>query len=449
MTAADIEVVLDIREYRQEKAGRALLDPAELQALWDQIEGALVDRDLSARPVHTLGHPNGDIHVRVVRINPASSPVVSPGTTFQITTVLDPPQIRYRCQRCPKYGPFLCRDCGEDRSARLCDDHVLILDGSLLPTCEKHRPTCAECGGTASFRCTGRSCRSQKAHCDRHRVVHPHDPDHAYCPSCFAEKFPRCEIGSCRNIGASPCEIVDAGVDPCGARVCAMHLRRWQVFGGEALGLALCARHSRSLPQVTAEELVRQIVVATYNRSLRRGGAEPLPSLRGFAHSIRPRHAALALDFDWIFSTLSKLENGFAAGPDRARLRQLLQERRAGDQRGRVRKPWQQEKQEIGGANMRGAQLVEQLRALVRQVVRHDADAVARSISLASYRAPRQVQGAAQPGLLFVKVPEQYRGAFKGRDRANIDFFAQQLSLQEPGGVTVRIDDDKRGGGHR
>ena len=131
------------------------------------------------------------------------------------------------------------------------------------------------------FWCAGNSCRRRVAWCQQHRKQHPQDPDVAYCPSCFATEFPPCEHPGCQAIGTVTCEHVSRTMEPCGRRMCTRHARRWQVFGGERLGLGRCTAHSRltGLP----EEIVFQIVVGA---SIRRR-PERLPSLAGFGHSLR------------------------------------------------------------------------------------------------------------------------------------------------------------------
>ncbi|MDY7083804.1 MAG: KH domain-containing protein [Actinomycetota bacterium] len=438
--AADMQVVLDVREWSDR-----VLDATRIAELWAALEPVLQGHDLTRRPRYTLGHPNGDVHIALARLAPGADPVVGPATTFQIVGLLEFAKVRYRCQGCAaegreRYGSFTCRDCGIDSlDKRLCDVHARILDGALISTCARHEPRCAECGATATFRCAGGRCQRQKPHCDRHRRTHPSGFDLSYCPSCYDNQFPACEHSGCTNMGKACCEVTDPRLTPCGVRMCAQHLRRWQVFGGEGLGLALCRRHHRELPAFAPAELIRQIVAGAYLRSKRRRDAEQPPSLRGFGHSLRRAgHAEQALDFGWILRTVDAVSHQLAAagGQDADGVRTLIQRRH---------RRWTEEVTAIAAGNNRGAELVERLKALVRQAIPTHGDAIAASLSLADYNQPRRQRDGDRPGLLFVRVPEAYRGLFIGRQGVLIRYFSQQLSLGEQGGVRVQIEGEKRG----
>jgi hypothetical protein len=241
-------------------------------------------------------------------------------------------------------------------------------------------------------------------------------------------------------MGKARCEVTEAGLTPCGVRMCAQHLHRWQVFGGEGLGLALCRRHHRELPAYEPPVLIRQIVAATYMRSKRRRDAEPLPSLRGLGESLRRvGHTELALDLRWILRTVDAVQQEVAGagGRDAVGLRTLVQSRR-----GR----WDREIASVAAGNDRGAELVERLKVLVRQAIPEHGDAIAANLSLADYNRPRKQRDGDRPGLLFVRVPEAYRGLFIGRQGTLIRYFSDQLSQGEQGGVRVQIEGDKRGG---
>ncbi|WP_327010628.1 KH domain-containing protein [Dactylosporangium sp. NBC_01737] len=437
---ADMQILLDVREWPD-----GLHDAGRIADLWNMLEPVLHGHDLTRRPRYTLGHPNGDVHIALARLAPGADPVVGPSTTFQIVGMLEPAKVRYRCQGCAaegreRYGSFTCRDCGTDAlDKRLCDVHARILDGALISTCAAHEPTCAECGATATFRCAGGRCQRQKAHCDRHRRTHPSGSDRSYCPSCYDAQFPACEQGGCTNMGTARCEVTEVGLRQCGVRMCAQHLRRWQVFGGEGLGLALCRRHHRELPGYSPPVLIRQIVAGAYLRSRRRRDAEPLPSLRGFGHSLRRAgHTELALDFRWILRTIDAAQHDLTGtgGRDSEGVLALVQRRH-----GR----WDDEIKKIAAGNDRGAELVERLKILVRHAIPVHGDVIAANLSLADYNRPRAHRDGDRPGLLFVRVPEAYRGIFIGRQGALIRYFSEQLSQGEQGGVRVQIEGDKRG----
>ncbi|MGI5241637.1 hypothetical protein [Dactylosporangium sp. CA-139066] len=439
MTMPDLDVVVDARQWPVD-----LAEPKRIGELWTMIEDAIRGRDLGDGPTLTLDHPDGAVRVGLVWSRLGGRPVVGPDTTFQIVNLMERPRIRYRCKECAaagrtEYGAFTCRDCGSaERDNRLCDDHVRILDGALIATCAQHAPACAECGRAATFRCGGQRCQRRRAHCDSHRRAHPHDPDVSYCPECYDVQFPSCERPGCTNVGVARCEITDERHNACGARACGLHIRRWQVFGGERLGLGLCRRHAQALPGYPPDWLIEQIVAgACVRAATRRRDAEPLPSLRGFAHSLRRRgHEELALNFRWIHRTLGGLER--AAGP----YAQALQERRQGAGRYRTRKGWDAELGEIEIGEGRGRQLVERLRELVRWTLRRDGPAIAAALELADFNPAREVRGQMRPALLFVRLPEHYRGLFKAHSRQ----FAESLSAHEPGGVMIRIEGDMRGG---
>jgi hypothetical protein len=439
MIAPDIEVILDVRDWPEN-----LQEPKQFDEFWTMVEGALKGRDMAGRPVHTLGHPRGDVHIRVVRVRPGASAVVTDATTFHVAGVVESPRVQYRCGPCAargdvRYGPFLCRSCPEDGDQRLCDEHVRFIDGALIATCDRHLPACEECGAAAVFRCPGSRCRHRKAYCAQHRVAHPNDHDLGYCAPCYRIRFPACEEAGCPKVGKIRCEMSDERSQQCGAQACALHARRWQVFGGERLGLGVCGRHAPLIGRMAADELIRQIVLGTFHRSHRRD-AEPLPSLRGFAFNLRknPAFEQLALDFRWIYGTLDRMTVRVEPAAT------FLANRRDGG-----RRSWTAEFEEISRGKGRGEELVAQLRIMVRQIVAYDGEALAQALRLADFTPSRTIRDEVRPALLFVHVPEHLRGAFKGRNRSHLDQFTARLSQMEPGGVTVRIEGDRPRGARR
>jgi hypothetical protein len=221
-------------------------------------------------------------------------------------------------------------------------------------------------------------------------------------------------------------------------------LGRWQVFGGEAMGLGLCAQHGR-IPGVSKpEEIVRQILAGTYLRSLESRDSEAMPSLRGLAHTLRKLgHPNCAVDYNWIHGVPDWIEeviapqvpggDGFAAA---------IRQRRSGKTRGGHLRTWQSELAAIRRDSDRGEDLVEYLRELVRDVLGHQGEATASALSLAEYKAPRQVQGQRRSGTLFIHLAQAYRGGFIGNRGANIKYFASKLSEREPGGVSIHFEGD-------
>jgi hypothetical protein len=108
------------------------------------------------------------------------------------------------------YGPFVCQPCRDQGlDGRVCDQHVVILDGSMRSHCKLHAPQC-ECGHLATFWCQGINCRRKRAWCEQHRRAHRTDPDRSYCDSCYALEFPKCEQAGCERVGSLECEYVDS-----------------------------------------------------------------------------------------------------------------------------------------------------------------------------------------------------------------------------------------------
>ncbi len=444
---ADLEVVLDVRDWPDRPQ-----TPADFEDLWAGIESALLDCDLAGRPVYSLQGPEGELHVRLARVRPGSSSVLTATSRVQIVSVLEAPtSLPDHCTECARqgtetYGPFQCAQCrSADPARRLCDNHVEVLDGALLAHCPEHRPTCVDCGSPAIFRCAGDRCATKRAHCSRHRVTHPNDPDLSYCPTCYADAYPTCEQSRCRNIGSVRCEASDQQLQRCGIQVCPEHAGRWQVFGGESMGLGLCARHKQALGQLRPEEILRQIIVGT---GLRAGhpGTEPLPSLRGFAFSLRKlNHYQSAGDYAWILATAEAIGAQAGGGSPRGRkLQTLVTERSKGTGRPR-RTGWSEELAKIKHSNRAGGvgdQLVTRLRELVAQRIRPDGERLAAQLRLADYVPARKRNDQMQPALLFVHVEEPYWASFRQHQR----YFSDQLADAEPNGLRVRIEGDQRGG---
>lgn len=221
-------------------------------------------------------------------------------------------------------------------------------------------------------------------------------------------------------------------MDKCGRRMCTIHARRWQVFGGEHVGLGRCSAHSR-LSGLSAEELVFQIVVGASSRNR----PERLPSLQGFAHNLRNSgHPKLALDYRAIFMMLSglrdSLNRGNAAPGDSpaARARAAVEKAWPG---------WEKQYQEIGVSAVEGERLVAQLRHVVQELLPRDGYAIAAAITLAEYK-PAQFRAGQEPrpARLFVHVPEEYRGLFMGKDRVRKQAYDQRL------GVDVQIEGGRK-----
>ncbi|KDN21863.1 KH domain-containing protein [Amycolatopsis rifamycinica] len=407
----DVEVVLDVRDLRA-----APSTPTGFAELWASVEPELVGRDISRKAVHELDGAAGRLRLEIVRLPPGAG-LVGPDTRFSIVAVRETARLRYRCTHCRgrgTYGPFLCKTCPSDGENRVCDRHVVILDGSLTATCPDHRPAC-RCDAPATFRCAGKACRTVTAWCDAHRKRHPRDHDLNYCPSCYDVTFPRCDERPCPDLGSVRCEHVTSGFRRCGRRMCTRHASRWQVFGGERVGLGRCAGH-REVRNLGPEDVLFQIVAGAALRKRK----DRLPSLQGFAHNLRGVGMnELALDFAWIHRTLAAVVR--RTQPDAAVSAEAM----------KAKSEWDEQFEKIKVTSQTGRHLVEQLRGLVPT-------ALAGTIEYADYRPATRRGGVDRPALLFVKVPEHQRGHFIGPKGAAIKSYRSRL------GVDVQIEGDRR-----
>jgi hypothetical protein len=261
-------------------------DVSALVEAWRALEPTLLDTTLRAgmklgADIATKdGNSLGRIVIAIVSPHECT---VDAKTQFAIVAVRERPQIAapYRCGTCAAehvvtYGPFICRRCPEERR-RVCDEHVVLLPGSLEGTCPEHHPRCLECDESALIWCPGPKCRSTKAWCEAH-IVHRRagEDDVAYCRSCHEDLFPRCEHDECKAVASLSCRHVTDSGRLCGTRVCPRHATLWQVFGPKRPGLARCREH-RSVSQLTPEGVVLQILGACSLKKLR---PPSLPSLR-------------------------------------------------------------------------------------------------------------------------------------------------------------------------
>ncbi|GAA3431794.1 hypothetical protein [Kutzneria kofuensis] len=417
-----VELVLDLRGTRATPT-----NSEEYKQLWDDLEPALHGCALRQRRVHELDGPDGEIRLEVVWL-PEGFDRVTPDTVFSVVAVRERPRLHYRCKECQavgesRYAPFVCTACPSDtRNNRVCDQHVVILDGSLTPTCPEHRPSCRGCGAPAVFRCAGKACRRERAWCAAHRRAHPRDPDVDYCPSCFDEAFPRCEQPHCQDVGTVRCEHFSRSFEQCERRMCTRHAMRWQVFGGERIGLGQCDRH-RVRGALDPSEVVFRIITGAALRKSR----ERLPSLQGFAHTLRRFDPDLATDYPGI-RRLLEAEGNTMRG-NRAATAALE----------RARHDWDRQLDGAAALHQQGLQLVERLRALV---IRNDGQfghELAAALVLAEYKAARN----SRPAMLFVKLRDDLRGRFVGRGGAAIRSYSEQL------GVRVQLEGSQRGPGGR
>jgi hypothetical protein len=422
VVTADVEILLDLGAMSAPPTSQE-----DLAALWTAVEATVVGRDLSTRRLHELECDRGVVRFEIVRAN-ASVRAVGPHTRFSIVGVREPAKINYRCVRCAEqglrtYGPFECVACASgDTDGWVCDRHVRILDGALFATCEQHRPACRDCGRQATFRCAGPRCDLDVAWCDSHRRPHPQDTDVDYCSPCYEYLFPRCADSGCGAVGSVRCEHVDTQNRVCGTPMCTRHAQRWQVFGGERLGLARCTTH-QDLVRLSADEVIRQIVAGAAVRK----PPERAPTLPGFAHSLRRcGHAELALRYRDVFSKLTAL--GGDRGGDN-RIARAVAAATPG---------WQRQLKQTATASEDGMRLVERLRELIRADDPRYGHTLAEAISLAEYKAARTVGDTERKAMLFIHLPEELRGQLIGQGGSRIRGYGETL------GVVVKFEGSRR-----
>lgn len=294
MTATNaIEVALDLRAFTDRPTpAQDVLD------FWDRLQPALLGAPLRVGESRALEPEAGrTVGVRVLAV-PDGLSTVGPDTPFAVYGLAETPTIRHACRECrppsaPRYGPYSCIACSAP--SPLCDDHVVILDGRLndadgrlLAFCPAHRPAGAD-GKPATFWCAGAACRRAGKAWAEGRVKHPSAAATWYCPTCYADEFPKCGALGCQAIGSNRCEFIDPTTgDPCGQRRCNLHVRRWQVYGPHEDGLRLCGGHP-SPTRLSAAEVVFQVTAATADRRLTRrtGGRVALPSLSYLRYTLQ------------------------------------------------------------------------------------------------------------------------------------------------------------------
>src|SRR5437763_11085760 len=187
----------------------------------------------------------------------------------------------------------------------------------------------------------------------------------------------------------------------CGRRMCTRHARRWQVFGGERMGLGRCSRHS-ALSGLPAEQLAFQIVVGASARRRR----ERLPSLQGFAHTLRNTgHPELALDYRRIHRMLTDLATTMGRGGPRAAI----------DAMSEMRQPWDRQLTGTAAAAQDGKRLVDDLKRIVLAEDPRYGATLAAALTLAGHKPAVVRDGqVTRRAKLFVNVPENLRGLFIG-----------------------------------
>ncbi|MGV9814141.1 hypothetical protein ACWDTQ_19780 [Streptomyces cellulosae] len=423
--AGEVEVVLDLRASTLSLSGAA-----QYIELWEQLEPALLGQPLRTHTPYQWSSHFGDIAVEIVRLAPGVT-VAHENTRFDVVAIRERAALSYRCATCAElgketYGPFLCRSCADTgRGDRVCDEHVVILDGALVTACPLHHPQCEVCREPASFRCAGPRCHTKTAWCDSHRVAHPEEPDTDYCPSCYQLVFPPCEHRGCNGVGTMACDIVDGFGRPCGRQACTRHALRWQVFGHEKTGLGLCQQHHATLRSTTPTELMRQIV----STAARRSDDFRTPRLVSFGHNLRNTgHRQLAVDYQSIYDQLQWLRDDCERRGDR-RVAGALRRADAG---------WQRELATLVGTAEEGERLLSRLRLLVEQQDWRRGPEVAAALRLVEFKAPRVRNGVTERrGILFLDLPAELRGLFIGAKGVNVAKYRAEL------GVDVKFEGDR------
>ncbi|MEU2711912.1 hypothetical protein [Streptomyces sp. NPDC007205] len=423
--AGEVEVVLDLRASTLSLSGAA-----QYAELWNQLESALLGQSLRTGAPYQWSSHFGDITVEIVRLAPGVT-VTHENTRFDVVAVRERATLSYRCATCAElgketYGPFVCRGCADaGRRDRVCDEHVVILDGALITACPLHRPECGECRQPATFRCAGPRCRTKTAWCDAHRVAHPEDPDTDYCPSCYQLVFPVCEHSGCNGVGTMACDIVDGSGHPCGRQACTRHALRWQVFGHERTGLGLCKQHHAALRGTAPVELMRQIV----STAARRSDDFRTPRLVSFGHNLRNTgHRQLAVDYRSIYEQLRRLRDDCEGSGDR-HVAGALRRADAG---------WQRELAALVGTAEEGERLLARLRLLVEQQDGRRGPEIAAALRLVEFKAPRVRNGVTERrGILFIDLPAPLRGLFIGAKGVNVARYRTEL------GVDVKFEGDR------
>jgi hypothetical protein len=419
-----VGLVLDLRHARHVPRSAA-----DFLGLWAEIEGRLHGASLQGSASWRVEAPRWGTCLLVLT-DPAAAPGrVTEETRFVVRSVLEPSQVHYKCATCAQrgvqeYGPFTCVKCkSEGAPERVCDTHAVILDGSFLATCPRHAPRCAECGGRATFWCWGPGCKQKQAHCDDHRHYHPGDRAFSYCPACYSVEFPECGHVGCNATGSLACEYVAPDdLRPCGARACSEHAFRWQVFGPHRRGPVLCLAHKRALPRLSLERLAFEIVATSFardgNRAGRRDGAPQrsgpaLPRLSTVRHIVLNTRGE-TLSIAQLNSLFARLQGGLSSGGAEGRLRRALERQAAGRD---------EEVAEERRDMIRGEQLFARLQQILASQGKHG---LANRISISYFRQ--------RTNLLWVRVPDDLKGAFIGEHHRNINGLSDAL------GVTVRVE---------
>ncbi|HJQ32503.1 MAG TPA: KH domain-containing protein [Pyrinomonadaceae bacterium] len=411
-----IELEVDFRDFRN-----APDTPEEFVAFWERLSTQLVGKPLRDGVTHEVEHPRDGVLRLTVLALPPGQGVVGRDTTFAVHSVLERPRYRHLCARCSaagqqSHGAYSCPACGgASRPDRLCDRHVVILnggmrlDGRLNATCEEHVPAC-RCGGRASFWCAGPRCRRASAWCERHRRQHPNAPDVFYCVDCYEELFPACAQPRCAFTATAFCEFVGDGGASCGRRMCSKHILRWQIYGPHKMGLGLCDQH-RQVGRLDDDRLVFQLVAATANRKLRAPRSrQDLPSLQSVHHILlKVRQRAYGIPaIDQLFVRLEQRTG--RAGPLERAMSELLQSH--------ARFRSQNVARDVA-EKQQGLPVFERLRALLRAKGWGE---IADAVVFSDYKPAAKT--------LYIRLPQELRGRMIGKGGRTIQELGQQVGAK-------------------
>lgn len=409
-----VEIVLDLRDYPEQ-----LKTAEDYLRLWERLESGLNGNTLVAGKTHILesNQPKGKIGLYILSV-PKHASLVTTDTCFAVHSVLERPNLLYQCAVCNEYGPFRCAEKGCEN--RLCERHAAILDGSMRAYCPEHAPKCAGSGLPATFWCDGPGCRRRIAWSDKYRVQHPNDPDHWYCQQCYAQEFPSCSVHPCKDTGIARCEFIDRyNGTSCDKSICNKHVNRWQIYGPQKLGAALCPEHAR-VKTLSEDEILYQMVAITARRKSkqpRRRVNHPqemivIPSLMSIRHIyintqnkvVKPEVINLKLD-----QFLSQLKTKQGDGLSRDMVWLIEQ---SGSRREREMGHFESQLEQ---GQIIFNKLVEKLRLQGEYLL-------AQNVRFADYR-PRK-------NLLFIYLDNQYIGRFKGTQGRKIIALEQYLGVK-------------------
>lgn len=433
MRAADVELIIDTRKLQPPPQ-----NAEELISLWEQTQSVIAGKIVSSgdcRPVEFPGR--GQLDFIVIR---TSSPnvTVSEKTTFAVHSVLERSRTKHRCRLCAAAGeyadgPFFCKECSRgDAQAGVCERHVRILEGGLrrgayiASTCAEHSPRCSHCQQAAVFWCLGPICKGNQAWCNAERKTHRNNQDNPYCPACYELVYPQCVQANCLEPGTSQCEHIDsASGKPCGRRLCNRHVGRWQVYGYERIGLARCSEHRRIMQSADAD-VVWQIVAGTTLRRSERGGTSmrlrgqqqtyPLPTLGSIKNVLlkaRKQFYSESMAMQLYEGLRFQLRNASHRSPLQAKMLELLD---------RSAPIWLSGVVKAEARKEKGLSYLEKLKATLSAAGLYE---MASTVEMTDFIPESTKDG--RSACLYIRLPEEYRGRFIGRDGIRKREFSQRV----------------------